>query len=180
MLGVAAVWVSGSRTGLVAVAVSLAIALVEAVRHWRAARSSRIDIKRVAVIGAVAIVAVARQWWSCCKEPRPTPSLQRGTLGYVPFIGDRGIVNSANELLWERFGYGPAAIEMIKEHPIDGIGVGTFHALVIDYGKTRRLSIREHLNSSQPTTRRAGSGTTSRSSAWSAACRCCGGAWCSR
>ena len=63
--------------------------------------------------------------------------VQRGTLGYVPFIGDRSISNSVNELLWERFGYGPAAIQMIKEHPIDGVGVGMFHTLVMDFAATR-------------------------------------------
>ena len=94
--------------------------------------------------------------------------IQRGTWGYIPFYGDKGIKNSVNELLWERFGYGPAAIEMIKEHPIDGIGVGTFHALSHDFGKLRGIPW-------QPTTRKAGSATFSRSSAWSAACRCCGG-----
>jgi hypothetical protein len=61
----------------------------------------------------------------------------RGTLGYLPFIGDRGIAASVNELLWERFGYGPAAIEMVKEHPIDGVGVGMFQTLVHDYATLR-------------------------------------------
>ena len=61
----------------------------------------------------------------------------RGTLGYLPFFGDRGIAASANELLWERFGYGPAAIEMVKEHPIDGVGVGVFHTVVHDFATLR-------------------------------------------
>ena len=75
-------------------------------------------------------------WWSSCRSAS-THTVDRSAAlsDYVPFIGDDGIVKSVNELLWERFGYGPAAIEMIKEHPIDGIGVGTFHALVIDYGR---------------------------------------------
>ncbi len=64
----------------------------------------------------------------------------------MPFIGEYGVVKSINILLWERFGYGPAAIEMIKEHPIDGIGVGTFHALVIDYGRLVGYPSEEHLN----------------------------------
>ena len=67
--------------------------------------------------------------------------IQRGTWGYIPIYGDKGIKNSVNELLWERFGYGPAAIEMIKEHPIDGVGVGTFHALTHDFGKLRGYSL---------------------------------------
>jgi hypothetical protein len=72
--------------------------------------------------------------------------IQRGSLNYVPFIGEYGVVKSINILLWERFGYGPAAIEMIKEHPIDGIGVGTFHYLVIDYGRLVGYPSEEHLN----------------------------------
>ena len=61
----------------------------------------------------------------------------RGTLGYLPFYGDRGIAASANELLWERFGYGPAAIEMVMEHPIDGVGIGVFHTVVHDFATLR-------------------------------------------
>ena len=67
----------------------------------------------------------------------------RGTLGYLPFFGDRGIGESANELLWERFGYGPAAIQMVNEHPIDGVGVGTFHSLSHDFGKIARSHHRQ-------------------------------------
>lgn len=136
ILGVAAVWVSGSRTGLAAVGISVVIALVEAIRHWRANRStSPIDTRRVAVFAAIVLVVAAAMVVVLQRASTHT-IVARGTLGYLPFFGDRGILESANELLWERFGYGPAAIQMIKEHPIDGIGVGTFHALVIDYGKT--------------------------------------------
>ena len=122
ILGVATVWLSGSRTGLAAVAISLAIALVEAIRHWRATRStSPIDARRVVAIAAVAL-AVAAAMVVVLQRASTHTIVARGTLGYLPFIGDRGILDSANELLWERFGYGPAAIQMIKEHPIDGIG----------------------------------------------------------
>lgn len=135
VLGVAAVWVSGSRTGLAAVATSLVIALIEAIRHWRATRSaSPIDTRRIAAFAVLALV-VAAALVAVLQRASTHTIVARGTLGYLPLIGDRGILDSANELLWERFGYGPAAIQMIREHPIDGIGVGTFHALVIDYGK---------------------------------------------
>lgn len=139
-LGIATVWVSGTRTGLVAVAVSVAIAIVEGIRYWRAARSSRINVKRVAAIGAIGIVVVIGLFAVLQKASTDTV-VRRGSLQYVPFIGEQGIVNSVNILLWERFGYGPAAVQMIKEHPIDGIGVGAFHALVVDYGKTRGYSL---------------------------------------
>ena len=77
----------------------------------------------------------------------------------MPFFGDSGIKDSVNELLWERFGYGPAAIEMIKEHPIEGVGVGTFHALSYDFGKAARVTI------PQPDNAQAGGATISPSSA---------------
>lgn len=141
MLGVAAVWLSGSRTGLAAVGLSLMIAGLEAVRHWRSTRSAMaIDMRRAAIGTAAAIVVFAAMVFVLQRASTHT-IVQRGTLGYVPFIGDRGILESANELLWERFGYGPAAIEMVKEHPIEGIGVGAFHALVLDYGTTAGYTI---------------------------------------
>lgn len=141
ILGIAAVWLSGSRTGLAAVGISVAIAAVEALRHWRATRSTApIDIRRVVMIGAGALVVTAAMVFVLQKASTHT-IVQRGTLGYLPFIGDRAVLESANELLWERFGYGPAAIEMVKEHPIEGIGVGAFHALVLDYGKATGYSV---------------------------------------
>lgn len=146
VLGVGAVWLSGSRTGLAAILTSVPIATVEAIRNWRSTRStSSVDIRRVAIVGGSALL-VAVAMVLVLRNASTHTIVQRGTLGYLPFIGDRGIANSANELLWERFGYGPAAIEMIKEHPIDGIGVGTFHALVIDYGRLVGYPSAEHLS----------------------------------
>ncbi|HTH26758.1 MAG TPA: hypothetical protein VL919_16675 [Vicinamibacterales bacterium] len=135
VLGIATVWVSGSRTGLAALIVSLFLALVEAARSWRAGRS-QLDLRRVALAGVGALVIAVAMILVLQKASTHTIAA-RGSLGYLPIIGDRGIVNSANELLWERFGYGPSAIQMIQEHPIDGVGVGTFHALSYDFGKLR-------------------------------------------
>ena len=133
--GSGAVWLSGSRTGLAAVIVSVGIAGAEAVRYWWLNRSAvRVSAGRAALIGGGALV-IAAAMVVVLQNASTHTIVARGTLGYLPFIGDRGIVKSANELLWERFGYGPAAVEMIKEHPIDGIGLGMFHPLVRDYGK---------------------------------------------
>jgi hypothetical protein len=139
VLGVAAAWLSGSRTGLAAFGVSLMFALFEAIRGWHA-RSEPLDLRRVAMAGAGAIV-LAIALVIVLQNASTHTIVARGTLGYLPFIGDRGIVNSANELLWERFGYGPAAIEMIEEHPIEGVGVGMFHALSYDFGKLRGYNL---------------------------------------
>ncbi|HEX6216977.1 MAG TPA: hypothetical protein VFZ38_19215 [Vicinamibacterales bacterium] len=127
VIGISAVWTSGSRTGLAIVGLSMAIAAFEF------GRAEQFNAKGLARFGAVAaalgaVVVIALQYASTHTV------IQRGTLGYVPFIGDKGIVKSTNELLWERFGYGPAAIEMVKDHPIEGVGVGMFHALVHDFG----------------------------------------------
>jgi len=141
MLGIGAVWLCGSRTGLAAVVVSVAIAAVEGIRHWRSTRSStRIDTRRVIVMGA-GLLVMAIALVALLQNASTHTVIARGTWTYIPFYGDKSVSESINELLWERNGYGPAAIEMIKEHPIDGIGVGTFHALVIDYGKTVGYSI---------------------------------------
>ena len=135
LLGISSVWLSGSRTGLAAVIVSVGIAFIEAVRYWWSTRStSRIDVRRAATFGAGTILAAAALV-AVLQNASTHTIVARGTLGYLPIIGDRDIADSANELLWERFGYGLAAIEMVKEHPVSGIGVGTFHALVLDYGR---------------------------------------------
>jgi len=130
VVGVAAVWISGSRTGLAAIIVSMAFAAYETIR------ATRFDARRLATAGLGATVLAVAVVVALQSASTHTV-VQRGTLGYLPFIGDRGIAASANELLWERFGYGPAAIEMVKDHPIDGVGVGMFHTLVHDYGTLR-------------------------------------------
>jgi hypothetical protein len=129
-IGVGAVWTSGSRTGLAAVGVSLAIAAFETIR------AERFNLRRLAGFGAGA-AALAVVVVLVLQNSSTHTFIQRGTLGYLPFFGDRGIANTANELLWERFGYGLAAIEMVKEHPAAGVGVGMFHTLVHDFGTLR-------------------------------------------
>ena len=145
MLGIGGVWLCGSRTGLVAVFVSVAIAAVEGIRHWRSTRSStRTDTRRVLAMGA-GLLVLAIALVALLQNASTHTVMQRGSWTYIPFYGDKTVKESINELLWERYGYGSAAIEMIKEHPIDGIGVGTFHALVIDYGRLVGYPSVEHL-----------------------------------
>jgi hypothetical protein len=140
-VGIGAVWLCGSRTGLAAVGVSVAIAAWEGFAHWRSTRSSsRLNVRRVLVMGAAAVV-IAVAMIVLLRGASTHTVIARGTWTYIPFYGDKGIKESINELLWERFGYGPAAIEMIKEHPVDGIGIGTFHALSTDFGKAAGYTI---------------------------------------
>jgi hypothetical protein len=130
VIGIGAVWTSGSRTGLAALMVGVAVAAVEAIR------ATRFDLKRAATVGA-AVLLLGAVVVAVLQNASTHTVVQRGTLGYLPFIGDRGIAESANELLWERFGYGLAGVQMIEEHPIAGVGVGAFHTLVRDFGRLR-------------------------------------------
>ena len=87
VIGIGAVWTSGSRTGLAIIGVSLALAAYETIR------AERFDLKRLTMFGAGAaalavVIVLALQFASTHTV------VQRGTLGYLPFIGDRGIVNS--------------------------------------------------------------------------------------
>jgi O-antigen ligase len=134
VLGVATVWLSGSRTGLASLFVGVALAAVETLR-W-----SRLDLKKLAA-AAGATLAAGAVLVVILQSASTHTIVQRGTLGYLPFFGDRGIAESANELLWVRFGYGPTAIAMVKEHPIEGVGPGMFHALSHDFGQVAGYTI---------------------------------------
>ena len=140
-IGIGAVWLCGSRTGLAGVGVGVVIAAWEGFAYWRSTRSSaRLDVKRVLVMGAAAgVLAVAMI--VLLRGASTHTVIARGSWTYIPFYGDKGIRESVNELLWERFGYGPAAIEMLKEHPIDGVGVGMFHTLSYDFGQVAGYTI---------------------------------------
>ncbi len=128
VIGVGAVWTSGSRTGLAALMVGLAATAFEAIR------GARFDMKRAVAVGG-GVLLLSAGVVAVLQQASTHTIVQRGTLGYLPLVGDRGIAESANELLWERFGYGLAANQMVREHPIAGVGVGSFHVLVRDYGR---------------------------------------------
>ena len=133
VLSTTGVLASGSRTSLIALAIGLAAVAFEGVMAWRRAQAaSQLSIRRLAPILAGALVLIAIVLL-VARGSSITSVVGRGSLGYVPFIGDIGIRQSAHDLLWDRYGYGPPAIEMVKEHPVSGAGVGSFHTLVRDF-----------------------------------------------
>lgn len=139
VLGVTAVWLSGSRTGLAALTIAIVLAGIEMFRGWRA-RKAAFNFRRAA-IAAVGVVLLAAGLVAVLQRASTHTVVQRGALFYLPFYGDHSLRDTANEWLWERFGYGPAAIEMIKEHPIDGVGIGVFHSQSTDFGKVAGYTI---------------------------------------
>lgn len=125
---------SGSRTALILLCISLAAVAFESVRTWRRTEESSLRSSRRLTMMIVGVVAVAAIALLVTRGSSITTIGARGSWGYVPFFGDLGIRESARQLLWDRFGYGPAAVQMIKEHPWAGVGVGIFHTLVRDFG----------------------------------------------
>lgn len=133
-LAITGVLTSGSRTALIAISIGFAAVAIEFVMSWRRAEPlSRPSMKRLvpAIAGAVVLAAVVLL---VARGSSITSVVGRGSLRYIG-LGEISLSQSARELLWDRFGYGPAAILMLKEHPAAGVGVGTFHTLVHDFAK---------------------------------------------
>jgi hypothetical protein len=121
-------WASGSRTALMAEVIALAFAASAVLRRTSDDERGRQRFRRRAVaIAAAAIVAVAVLW-----SLRNTGPVLR--LGWImPSASVASVVDFARQMLWVRFGYGPAAVEMIRSSPWFGVGVGSFQLIVGDY-----------------------------------------------
>ncbi len=137
------VFTSGSRTALGAMAIGMASLAYQSFRGWRRAKGpSRLTASRLAVV-VIAAVVFGAAVFAVTRQASVTTVIDRGTLEFIPGVGQRGIAASIRDVLWDRFGYGPVAVSMIIDHPWAGIGVGTFHTLVTDFGVSlngRRLA----------------------------------------
>ncbi|MGE0865853.1 MAG: O-antigen ligase family protein [Vicinamibacterales bacterium] len=134
-LGVA---MSGSRSALIGFVLGLGAMAIESLLAWRrSAGPSRPmpSARQVAPIlaGLVALVVVG---WLAATGSAVASVVSRGVLRYMPFYGEVGIRQTVFEIFWERYGYGTAAVQMIKEYPLSGTGIGSFHTLVNDYSVT--------------------------------------------
>jgi hypothetical protein len=131
-LAVAAVWITGTRTGLAAVIISGAFLLAQLVRDWRSQdrASTWTGSMTKPAIGVVLLAAVLV---GALTQAGTHTVIGRGVLTLLPY-GEVGVQKGFNRLLWERDGYGPAAIQMVREHPVAGVGTGAFHTVVHDYG----------------------------------------------
>jgi hypothetical protein len=121
-----ATWCSGSRSALAAATIGVGVMLVGSLGSVR--RPRRILLAGVGVVAvmALALTLVTRGFL----RPQSTSPLARivaSTPGGPIAIG---------RWLWNREGYGPAADRMIREFPVAGIGIGTFHSIGVDYTKS--------------------------------------------
>jgi hypothetical protein len=145
-VGLGGIWMSSSRTGLAAVLIGLAALAVEGARHLRAHRE--VSPRRLLFPAAI-IVVIGAALAISLTQSRTHTFYGRGVHRYIPFYGDIGIARSVNDLLWERYGYGPAAIQMLREQPLAGVGVGAVHTLVYDYGKLAGYDLEDAADNAQ-------------------------------
>ena len=119
-INLAGMWLSGSRTALLCGAIGTA-ALV--VGLWRERRVSSTPMTRVAIwipAGLLAVLAIVML------TPAASP-IERAL--EIP-SGWAGLKE-----LWNRGGYGPIALQMTREHPLTGIGAGSYRIIAPDYGR---------------------------------------------
>jgi O-antigen ligase len=114
-----AAWFSGARSALILIGAALLAGATGAVarRSW----AWRLSI---GLAGAGAVVALMAGWQSGPETPlgRLRRSLPHASPG-----------DALYEVLWRRDGYGLAAVEAIREHPIAGVGIGRFQMLSTGY-----------------------------------------------
>jgi hypothetical protein len=101
----------------------LAVASLRARGWWRPKL-----VRRLAVIFAVAFALAA----TFLPRDHSSPNPLARAFARVPGADWAELQRFGNELLF-RFGYTDAAMAIIAEHPISGIGVGAFHAVAPEY-----------------------------------------------
>ncbi len=118
-----ATWCSGSRSAFLAAAIGVGVTAIGSVGIVRS--------RRRAVLTATAVLTAAVVMLTFSRiGPQSTSPLAR-----IVASGEGGPIETARSL-WNRDGYGPAAVQMIREYPIAGVGLGTYHSLVVDYSKS--------------------------------------------
>lgn len=125
LLASAGVWTSASRTGLLALLVGMTLTAGELSR----AASSRVPRVRLLLIASG--VATAVLLIAALSPLKTTTALQRAR-DLAPSPTTASIRHTAHRL-WDRDGYGAAAVAMIREFPLGGVGIGSFHMLSHDF-----------------------------------------------
>lgn len=126
VLSFLAVWTTGSRTALLGAVVSLAMAprvLLDRSTRWRSG---------ALLFGWLAIIVLAGSLVLL-------PSRVGGPLARIrllmPNLAPATILAAASEL-WTRNGYGSVAMAIIKDEPLAGVGIGTFHTVGVEYSRS--------------------------------------------
>jgi len=123
LLSLAAVLASGSRTSMAAwTAASAAAWMWTARRSWRTALAAAAGAAAViAIVAALRVPGGEGQFGAAARLGATARTMLAG--------GSSGLVN----VLWYRYGYGPASMQIIAERPWWGIGPGVFGTVVGHY-----------------------------------------------
>jgi O-antigen ligase len=127
----AALWASGSRTALLAAAVAGVAMLPSLVRVMRSDNRAIVVILLAMFVGLSAAIYFA---------PAATIGPWQRAKNLVPKLNSESVRRSAFEL-WDRDHYGGAALRMIADHPIVGVGVGGFNSLVADFAHVNGFGV---------------------------------------
>jgi hypothetical protein len=118
-----AVWASGSRSSLPISAVTLTVI---AGSYIRAGRSER--LRRAAVVTAILVVTVALGWFASRGTGVDSP-FRRVMSTFGPRLSLDWVTETAAKLE-ARDGYGTVSSAVIRDFPMVGVGIGSFHGLV--------------------------------------------------
>ena len=120
-------WASGSKTALVAEMIALSFVVESVVRPE--ASSGLTPLQHRHRLRALAIASVAGALMLFALR-HTGPALR---LGWILPAASFESVAGFSRMLWDRAGYGAAAIEMIRSNPWCGVGIGSFPLIVGDY-----------------------------------------------
>lgn len=116
------VWLSGSRTAfLCALVGGLALAVAALPARRARAWTSR---PALAILAALVVAAVGT-----------VLALSTSAVGPLARLRDIPASAAGFDWLWNRLGYGTSAVQMLREFPWSGVGVGAYHVLVPDYSR---------------------------------------------
>jgi O-antigen ligase len=124
-LALVGMWASGSKTAFAAQLIVWSFMLASfarAVPARLAVMSRRRLVVVISVLTIAAAVYVLRQ---------TGPALRLGLI--VPAASLESPRAFVKEVMWNRYGYGRAAVQMIQKSPWFGVGVGSFQTIVGDY-----------------------------------------------
>jgi hypothetical protein len=124
-LGWLAVWAAGSRTGFSALVIATGFGLYA----WTQGQSRRVRLGlALAVVTGVGLGLVV-----LATSDLTVVGPLRRVWGTLPGFSAASFRDFGFEM-WNRNGWGRAAVGMIRSSPLVGIGVGSFHHFAADYG----------------------------------------------
>ncbi|HLG57717.1 MAG TPA: O-antigen ligase family protein [Vicinamibacterales bacterium] len=112
----AGLWMSGSRTAFLCGTFGTVGLLIGLWRERRSLAPARTLLTTSALIAAAIVVLIAA-----------------GTIGPIQRMLEVPIGRAGISFLWNRGGYGPIALQMTRDYPLTGVGVGSYRVLAPDY-----------------------------------------------